>query len=528
MIWSGSPTARSGAVVFLAVFLAACDASPTAPPALRTPPSAMLQDGGAARPWTMDDEYARIAREEVPGFAGYYLDGSGEAVIQLVDESRVSSARAALARAGTRGSDFTQSRSRRAAYDFNQLKQWMDALVPALPRGQPHMWDVDEVRNRVVIGVAEQRQVAAVRESARAVGVPAGALDVEVTQFPQPRTTLLDYQRPVVGGIRVHVGPDSDACTLGVSVRVDYTKYLLTASHCDYVNWGTVSGVQMAQGGGVIGHEVYDAPWKKFLNCPAPSTIYKCRQRWSDAAFYQPSADNEPGLIARTVGGPVTGMDGTLTIDAMNPTLRVMSGLGDGALAPQTVLHKMGSTSGWTQGQVLVACVSWSTGGLAAIGDTLRCMMKTNIWSKPGDSGAPIFRMGPSDAGGVALAGILFGGPYGSWDTTWFSSLDGITRDYGFGLTVHYIPPPLMEYLNVTGYSSIQPNASCLYVVGPIGDGVYEWSIDGAYYDSGYEVRVSRTSDFHLSVVHRVNGQIIGAGGMAVTVSSEGQTCIDM
>ncbi|HEX8695540.1 MAG TPA: hypothetical protein VF746_24215, partial [Longimicrobium sp.] len=78
---------------------------------------------------TPDDEFARVARAEVPGFAGFYLQNDGTPVVLLTDPAQRGAAQRYLAREfvrarrGRHANAPTQPIFLKAAYDFAQLKE---------------------------------------------------------------------------------------------------------------------------------------------------------------------------------------------------------------------------------------------------------------------------------------------------------------------------------------------------------------------------------------------------------------------
>jgi len=523
-------TIRRTAILTVFVTLAACDAAPTgAPgsPGTASPPA--LSNVRRGRVPTIDEELARIARDEVPGFAGSYRGRNGERVVLLVAEPDLPEDRRALRKGAELRERWATARVERARFGFDELFAWREQLEREVPRPGQYAWDIEERNNRVFVGVTDRRFEEGVRETARRIGIPAAALDVQVMRMPTVRTALTDLVRPMNSGLRINVGEANDPCSLGAVVRISNAFYLATASHCDFGQMGTVTGAQMKQGGAVVGVEALDHPWTQYTNgCPMYQT---CKYRYSDVAFYSLVGGQAVGYgyIARPVGPPGVGQPGSTTIDAANPRFEIIRGLSDALLEEDDELHKVGATTGWTKGNVLRRCFTVDPEQpLMPFKVQFRCMTETSIHSQGGDSGGPIFRL---EANGtqVSLAGFLWGGAGPS--STVFSTLHGVLQDYGFIplVTPGFAPPNHYQQLTVTGSGNVQPYASCLFVVGPYGEnGTYEWSIDGTYFDSGAEVRVSRGSSYFLSVILRVNGSIVGGGGKQVEVSEYGDGCIDM
>ena len=165
--------------VALVVIGAACGSSAAAP-------SSPTRDTSQ----TVDDIYAQMARD-VPGFAGIYLDPAGDTLHILVKDpgpernAAVERAvRAYLESNGTRA--FQKIQVEPAKYDFAQLKEWYDRLMPALlaiPGGVPGvvMTDIDEVKNRLRIGVENADVQAPVEERVAELGIPREVVDIEIT-----------------------------------------------------------------------------------------------------------------------------------------------------------------------------------------------------------------------------------------------------------------------------------------------------------------------------------------------------------
>lgn len=77
-------------VLAIALFAgtAACTSdAPTTPP-FGVTGTRVVSDTLRTAELSLDEEYTRIAREEIPGFAGYYFDKNEQLVVLLVDMSR--------------------------------------------------------------------------------------------------------------------------------------------------------------------------------------------------------------------------------------------------------------------------------------------------------------------------------------------------------------------------------------------------------------------------------------------------------
>src|SRR5207249_1832230 len=186
--------------------------------------------------------------------------------------------------------------------------------------------DIDESRNRVVIGITDKTAEARVRALADDVGAPQDSLIIEVVQAGHFATTLRDNVRPVVGGLEVNpfFGGISHICTLGVNVwytNLDHgvpigTPGFYTASHCSQVQSST-DGTVFSQGGTRIGYEMWDPPF--FIGAPCAGNT-QCR--WSDVTFvaYDAGVSYHKGYLAQPLyRGFGLGQPGSIDINPTTP-----------------------------------------------------------------------------------------------------------------------------------------------------------------------------------------------------------------
>jgi hypothetical protein len=274
------------------------------------------------------------------------------------------------------------------------------------------MLDIDEVGNRVWLGVRDAAAVRDVRNAAARLRVPPGVLHAAVVAAPGKRETLRDRTPSLKGGYQI-ASPE-DICTLGFNAVYQGTWVFVTNSHCTWVDYGE-DGATFTQptyfAGNEIGWEVRDRGW---YGCNGVFT--SCRR--SDSAYGQHNYNRgvSQGQIVYTA----------LSYGAPAPSLEVV-GTDDivrryaGSAPVGTWLDKTGRTSGSTYGQVTQSCVS--------IGK-FRCQDVSDIWSEPGDSGSPIYVWLGSNQ--VELYGILWGGPEdGNPNITYSSRLGGVEQDLG-------------------------------------------------------------------------------------------------
>jgi hypothetical protein len=372
---------------------------------------------------TPDEEFARAARAEVPGFAGFYLQDDGTPVVLLTDPAQRGAAQRylatefALARRGRHAGAPQQPLFVKAAYDFAQLKGWAEQLEPLLQRGDVYLVDVDEVRNRVLLGVADATATGAVRAEAVRLGIPASAVATQTQAAPAMRATVRDRFTTFVGGIQIAFG--QYLCTAGFNARrvSNGQNIFVTNSHCtttQYVSDGVAEYQNTVASGNQVGNEVAD---RGMWACAGTGT--SCRQ--ADAVYISHNGTRTIGQggIIRTNWN--TGAAGGLT------TIGEFDIIGryTGSLPVGSYLDKTGRTSGSTYGQVTNSCVT--------IG-VLRCQDISHVWSEGGDSGSPVYvYIGGSGTAenDVQLHGVMWGGPGSDWTTTYSSRLAGIEADLG-------------------------------------------------------------------------------------------------
>jgi hypothetical protein len=404
--------------VLALLFTAACDPSdqPVAPQPGNPSLSNAAPQGALHTP---DDEFARVSRAEVPGFAGFYLQTDGTPVIRLKDQTQRGAAQRYLAQqiAAAHRGRLAMARQQpvfaSAEYDFAQLKGWAEQLTPLLQqRGDVYLVDVDEVNNRVLLGVADATATGAVRAEAARLGIPANAVATQTQAKPQARASLRDRQTVLEGGIQIAFS--NYLCTLGFNARRVSTgaNIFVTNSHCtgtQYVSDGIAEYQNLVASGNQIGNEIAD---RGMWACAGSGT--SCRQ--ADAAYISNNGTRSiaQGGIYRT--NWATGMNaGTTIIGEFDIIARYT-----GSLPVNSYLDKTGRTSGSTYGLVTNSCVT--------IG-VLRCQDISKVWSEGGDSGSPVY-VWISD-NDVQLHGVMWGGPGTDYSTTYSSRLGGIEADLG-------------------------------------------------------------------------------------------------
>lgn len=418
----------SASLAMLAVLLttAACaDREPTAPEPGEEASSAKAGQPSQPQGWTSDDEFARVARAEVPGFAGFYLEADGTPVILLKDHRQREAAERYLTphleeiHRGQSGSPKAPV-VRKVTHDFADLKGWADKLVGLMGSEGVHMLDVDEVENKVFVGVRDEAGVRTVRREAARLRVPPGVLDVKVRPAFEMMVGLQERTPELAGGYKIEGFPGG-GCTLGFNALHLGISVFVTNSHCTY-NYHAYDGGTFTQpeyyAGNEIGKELVD---KDSYNCNNSSLL--CR--WSDAAYVQHNGARtiRQGQIAYTdhaTGGPAP----SLTVRGYYNITGRYSAVDPTGLQ----LTKTGMVTGTTYGNIIRSCVR-TQGQNRRSGKyyTYECQDISNVYADEGDSGAAMYRRITFPQ--VLLYGILWG--RNELGETSSSRLANIERDLG-------------------------------------------------------------------------------------------------
>lgn len=406
----------------------ACSDDLTPPAPLGAELDTPLFSSNAARstPHTLDDQFAQMARE-TPGFGGLYYDEAGALTVVMAGEAMPLSAgalegalRSGLSRLGVAAADVRTAKVQQGQYDFLQLRAVQQNARHVLGLAGVVFSDVDEVRNRVVIGVESSAAARSVEHALQMLDLAPEAVIIELTEPIEVETnhTLRDRVRPVAGGLQINFtrGASGFLCTLGFNVRSPVAPNVhgfVTNSHCSDTR-GVVVPTPYWQHSRFaeetfIGWEEHDLPFFQDGPCPEGRNC-----RYSDAlgARYEAGVDNAFGQIYRTIEL------GSLEIDPVTPRWQIVAELPFPIVGQ--VLHKTGRTSGWTMGEVTATCVTSNVAGEGSI--TMLCQDRVATTSAGGDSGAPYFvRIGETN--NVALIGIHWGSGGG---TTVMSAMNNI------------------------------------------------------------------------------------------------------
>lgn len=397
--------------------IAACQDADS--PAGPSSPAFDLQEASSGKVVTIDD---RLAALDAPGFAGLYYDESGQLVVRSVDpniDRSMLTDRLNQFQAEARISLAADFRIESADYTFADLVRWRRQVFDLLNLPEVHSLDVDEVANRVAVGLVPGADRVGVAQEVERLGVPAAAVVLQDLEPSSLNQTIRQKVRDTVGGLMIE--NKYHACTMGFNAFWGADRVFITASHCTN-GQGGVQGDKYYQPycdppecnnmrgpsvppGNVVGVELADPEWTMWCD----GELF-CR--YSDSAIidYYRGVGSDLGEIARTTGV------GSLTISTTTPRWHI---IGEQALLVNQNAHHVGAMKGYRYGPVTKTCEH------VTIDDhKYLCSIRYTAISDGGDSGAPVFRVVSSS--NVKLVGVLYGG---NATTTLASSISSIRQE---------------------------------------------------------------------------------------------------
>jgi hypothetical protein len=277
--------------------------------------------------------------------------------------------------------------------------------------------DHDEAIGKLVFGVEDAHAIPGIERSLIARGLSADEFEVRVTAPIVRLSTLQDATRPIQAGTQINF--PGYLCTLGFNADYAGAASFVTASHCTNTQGGVESTPygQPLLSGGTVATEVADPVYVAGGTCSAGRV---CRSSDASRALYNGSAESSRGIIAKTTGvntGSLT-IAGFFTVTAQDNTSTTFTG----------AIHKVGRTTGWTQGNASSTCVTVNVSGSNV---QLKCQtLVVNNGAaivSGGDSGSGVFKITTGD--NVTLIGILWGGSGTS--TFVFSPLKNVQDELG-------------------------------------------------------------------------------------------------
>lgn len=343
----------------------------------------------------LDGEFAALAGE-IPGFGGLFFDESGSVMhvylTNTANKLKATPAIQAFLRARPHVA-FSKIEFQPGEYDFRQLLAWKDQAGGVLDLPGAVFLDVDEVRNRLRIGIESAAATEPVLQAVAGLGIPRQAVLIEQTEPPEFASTLSDRIRPTLGGLKITNGSNG-VCTMGYNVLQGGRRGFLINSHCTNVQGGT-EGTTFSQPvfsfTNLLGEEVLDPA---YFACTSPTGGQrKCRYSDAALAYTYDYVSSKFEVAYACCGGT------TIT------TRFAVIGKGPAPVINQ-FLQKTGYRTGTTGGPVVVTCGNYDVGATFR----LLCQSVVNAKVDLGDSGSPVgYFNGGSASGQATLYGLLWG-----------------------------------------------------------------------------------------------------------------------
>ena len=374
------------------------------------PHRSALDQSVSKRRVTLDDRFDEIT-STIPAFAGLYLNDDGELIVRMVGGAAPIGLTSAIqaVMGALPGKPGRPVHVEPADYDFHTLRQYfLTFMSDRTNRRSLVMMDLDERRNRVVIGVRESSAVAAVKETLAQLGIPQQAVEVEVRPADVPVSSLQDISNPVVGGVQVQPRDELTfagyVCTgsFNVQLPADTTKlYVLTAAHCtsnvdslasDYLYQPDPFHVYPATR---VALEYAEKSWASMPSEPTCPSGALCR--YADAAMfrYDNATTGALGRIGRTPHYTDATHPFTLTRDTAD--FHITGELPAADFVVGQWVSKVGRTTGWSAGKIHQTCFTFYYD--YAPERDYACQYRAydamnagvNNFVYGGDSGAPVF-----------------------------------------------------------------------------------------------------------------------------------------
>lgn len=137
---------------------------------------------------TYDDRLVRV-EARASGFGGMFIDPQGLLAVYLTNPSEIGAARSAIE--AVFGANWIPSAGLRAVqgqYVVSQLKRWAVQAGAVLDVPGVTLLDLDESRNRVVVGIEDASRAPVVEQALSRLPIPREAVVIEVTGPVRPVT----------------------------------------------------------------------------------------------------------------------------------------------------------------------------------------------------------------------------------------------------------------------------------------------------------------------------------------------------
>lgn len=379
-------------------------------------------------------------------------------------------------------------------YNFRQLQAFRDILFgPILNTEGVSLINLDDSRNRIVIGVKDEGYRSNVESVLSKFPVPKEAVVIEIFNFSQLQSgnnndtpiknlmappTVQDYVRPLTGGLIIHDWADmASSCTLGLIAKWGGTDVFITNSHCTRNLNGLDPKTSFIQAylSNIIGDELHDRDLIQRENLDGTFTW----GRWSDASIIKLfDMDFEFATVAMPRGFNMYSSDVTIEQLQISPDPERLTYIAEQVSLINLPVAKVGQKTGGTAGYVRQTCVT-----IAVQDYHLFCQDMADYYSDSGDSGAPVFtfHMGDTNPGEAKLLGIHhIVGYYEALKVSIYSPLEGIRQDFN----APGQPPGSFTFVrlraSIFGNEMITQTGSYNYdsvVTNTTGSVNYQWSI---------------------------------------------------
>lgn len=455
--------ARFGTLLPLLAILVGCaeDEQSLMTPRARPSAVAVPAPGEPRKPRSGERDFLEVSRS-VPGYGGHFISSRGVLTAWVGDSANFGLARAALKARVAQGSIMTSGgrasfevEIRKGDFSYQQLSDWRDIVSDEVLGAVDGVVtsDLDEEHNRVTIGVVPGKEGQA-RQAALQVlakhDIPMNALRI-IPQEPlekstaappkamaEPLTTRALMLTPatlgsccdvVAAGMRIGwtnaAGVIQGGCTVGFTTDMGANGTgFLTASHCSYVFWNNDTTKYYQGYVGYAGMEMWDRPSSP---CTWPCGV----SRYSDANLSKKAQTTS--LYVGRILRPSNRVYASSTDTTVNQTKPHLYVAGSGAnMVVGATIDFVGASSGWVYGNILQTCTDYYDNFPVSSGNRTQCSYKTDMQSRNGDSGGPVFFYDGID--GVSAQGIMFARS-GSSDS-WFSGWAHTYEDNTSGPTV--------------------------------------------------------------------------------------------
>lgn len=386
---------------------------------------------------TYDDLLAAVATIE-PTFAGLYFDrGALHVVLTDVNRDPELVQRAMTAVFADHRLATAPIHVEAGEYSFGQLAAWGRVLPMVFSVKGVVSTDIDEVRNRLAVGIVSADVQAGAEAVLTGAGIPREALLFDIRPPVQLLSDSLSGEvRSITGGVHLDLPAVGNWCTLGLNVSYSSQASFVTNTHCSN-SWGSSGdGTPFWQAfrsvsADSLGAEGTESSLFTSAHDPRCPAFSACKYSDVDIAPYQSAmtSSQSMGYLARTTTR--TRFDSNLVINSTTPAIPIVA-KNIFPFAGDTV-DKVGARTGWTYGPVTSTCATYPAGN-GIITYYMVCQSTVNLGASHGDSGSAIFYFDPS-SGAATLAGQLWGGDtpniHGVLTNVYFSPFNNIQSEFG-------------------------------------------------------------------------------------------------